>query len=132
MKKWIAFILALVCVFALVACSDNPLAKNVRVFKTENITRITFYLERYADREFEVPSQYMAEITAWLGSFTINDMGKVYEQAAGANHTTVKIEYSDGTVIQNGLSTTWYDGVEYEMLHDDPPECYDALFQSAE
>lgn len=130
MKKLIVFLLALVCVLGLTGCSKDPLAKKVQVFDTENITRITFYTECDGDTAFEVPDEYMEQITTWLGTFTISKVGKVsvqpQDQAAGTNSTSVKIEY---LVIENGLDTTWYDGAEYEMLHDNAPECYDEIFQ---
>jgi len=128
MKKWIALVLALVCVLGLVGCSTSKVDKNTQVFKTENITRITFYTLPNGDNGFEVPSEYMAEITAWLGSFTID--GKADKALApGSNSVSVEIEYADGTIVKNGLSTTKVDGVTYYMKHDDAPECYFVILE---
>jgi len=128
MKKMIALVLALVCVVGLVGCSTNKVDKNAPVFKTENITRITFYTLPSGDKGFEVPNEYLTEITTWLGSFTIDEKAdKVL--APGTNSISVEIEYADGTIVQNGLSTVNIDGVNYYLKHNDFPECYFTILE---
>lgn len=124
MKKMIALFLALVCVVGLIGCSTNKVDKNIQVFNTENITRITFYTLPSSGKGFDVPSEYVDEITTWLGSFTIDEKADDKVLAPGSNSISVEIEYADGTVVKNGLSTTKVDGVTYYMKHDDAPECY--------
>lgn len=131
MKKLIAFVLALVFMLSLVGCSTNNVDKNVQVFKTENIVHITFYTLPNSGKGFEVPSEYMDEITTWLGSFTIGPKVKDDVLAPGSNSISVEIEYADGTVIENGLSTIKIDGVEYYMEHEDAPECYLEILEQA-
>ena len=128
MKKLIALVLALVCVLGLVGCSTNKVDKEKPVFETENIARITFYTLPSGGKGFEVPSEYMAEITTWLGSFTIDEKANK-TLAPGSNSVSVEIEYADGTVVKNGLSTTKVDGVTYYMKHDNAPECYFAILE---
>ena len=128
MKKLIALVLALVCVFGLCGCSTNKVDKAKPVFETENIARITFYTLPSGGKGFEVPSEYMAEITTWLGSFTIDEKANK-NLAPGSNSVSVEIEYVDGTIVKNGLSTTKVEGVNYYMKHDDAPECYFAILE---
>ena len=129
MKKLIALALALVCVFGLVGCSTNNSDKNVQVFKTENITRITFYTLPNFEDGFEVPSEYLDAITNWLGSFTIGQKADDKVLAPGSNSISVEIEYADGSIVRNGLSTTKVGEDTYYMEHDDAPECYFEIFE---
>ena len=124
MKKYIALLLALVCVLGLVGCSTNKVDKAKPVFETENIVRITFHTLPSDGKGFEVPSTYMAEITSWLGSFTIDEKADDKVLAPGSNSISVEIEYADGTVVKNGLTTTKVDGVTYYMKAEDAPQCY--------
>ena len=120
MKKLIALVLALFCVVGLIGCSANKVDKNAPVFKTENITRITFYALPSGGKGFEVPNEYLAEITTWLGSFTIDEKADK-TLAPGSNSISVEIEYAGGTIVRNGLSTVNVDGVNYYLKHDDAP-----------
>ena len=127
MKKLIALIFALVCVLVLVGCNTKDTAIGEPVFETDNITRVTFYGFVPNRTEIEVPSEYLAEITEWLGTFV------TYEKAddvlpPGANSLFVRIEYSDGTVVENSMSTTIVDGTTYLINYDKEPECYFELF----
>ncbi len=134
MKKLIALILLLVGLLAMAGCvnQENNISeenknqmvyKGTQVFKTENITRITFYTLSSDGKGFEVPSENIAEITTWLGSFTIGEKADNV-LAPGSNSVSVEIEYADGTIVKNGISTVNIDGVAYYMEHDDAPECY--------
>ena len=132
MRKYIAFVFALVCVLALIGCSADQIDRTKPVFETENIARITFHTTLYGGKEVEVPGESMAEITAWLGSFTIDEKADDQALIPGSNSTSVEIEYTDGTVVKNGLSTTKVDGVTYYMKSEDAPQCYLMLFEQAE
>ena len=92
------------------------------VFKTENIKRITFYGYYGSGKASEVPSENMAEIINWLGSFTVDKM--VTDQLDGINTHVVEIEYNDGTIIKNGIDTISIDGVQYHIKRDKEPDCY--------
>ena len=129
MKKLIALVLALFCVVGLIGCSANKVDKNAPVFKTENITRITFYALPSGGKGFEVPNEYLAEITTWLGSFTIDEKADK-TLAPGSNSISVEIECAGGTIVRNGLSTVNVDGVNYYLKHDDAPECYFAILDT--
>ena len=63
MRKYLALVLALVCVLGLVGCSTNKVDKAKPVFETENIARITFYTLPGGGKGFEVPSEYIEQIT---------------------------------------------------------------------
>ena len=127
MKKIIAAVLALICVLGLVGCNTKDTAIGKPVFETENITSVTFYGSAPNSSETEVPSEYLAEITEWLGTFVA---GKKADDVLppGADSLFVRIEYSDGTIIENSMSTTIVDGTTYLINYDKEPECYFELF----
>lgn len=127
MKKLIALVLALVCVLGLVGCSTKDEVIGKSVFETDNITRVTFYGSALNSRETEVPSEHLAEIIEWLGTFAA---GKKADDVfpPGADSLFVRIEYSDGTIIENSMSTTIVDGTTYLINYAKEPECYFELF----
>ena len=127
MKKLIALVLALVCVLGLVGCNIKDTAIGKPVFETENITRVTFFGFVPNSTETEVPSEYLAEITEWLGTFVTDEKADDV-LPPGANSLFVRIEYSDGTIIENSMSTTIVDGTTYLINYDKEPECYFELF----
>ena len=94
------------------------------VFETENITKITFYTYANKDNGFVVSKEYLDEITTWIGTFVLDEKVKDIVLAPGSNSVSVEIEYADGAIVRNGLSTTKVDGVAYYMKHADAPECY--------
>ncbi len=132
MRKCIVFILILTCVLGLAGCSSNKIDKTKPVFETENISRITFYSVPEGGKGFEVPSEYIDEITTWLGSFTIDAKADGNVLDPGSNSVSVQIEYSDGTVIENGLSTIKIDGIIYYMKYENAPECYLQILSQTE
>lgn len=127
MKKLIALVLASVCLLGLVGCSKNSVDTTEPVFETEKISRITlFAVPNHADG-IVVPSEYMDEITAWIGTFTIyKEAGDLLDP--GTNTFSFRLEYSDGTIVESGVNTTIIDGTTYYMKQERAPECFDALF----
>ena len=132
MKRFAVFVFVLVCAVCLVSCSSDQVDKTKPVFETENIARITFYTLPGDGNGFEVPSEDMAEIITWLGSFTLDEKADGKALAPGSNSISVEIEYTDGTVVKNGLSTTKVDGLTYYMKHEDAPPCYFEIFAQAD
>ena len=74
-KLWIAILVAFVVLVssvvylnrAVIFQRGNPIPYEAKpVFKTENISRITFYKLPDTGKEYEVPSEYVGEITEWL------------------------------------------------------------------
>jgi len=131
MKRLAAVVLVLACVVCLVSCSSNKVDKTTPVFETENITRITFYTTNLSDGNgIDVPSEYAEEIATWLGTFTI-DKKADKTLIPGSNSVSVEIEYADGTVVKNGLSTTKVDGVTYYMKSENAPDCYLEILEQA-
>ena len=127
MKKLITLVLSLVCVLGLVGCNTKDTTIGKSVFETENITSITFYGSAPNSTETEVPSEYLTEITEWLGTFVAAEKADDV-LPPGADSLFVRIEYSDGTIIENSLSTTIIDGTTYLINYDKEPECYFELF----
>ena len=131
MKKLTALFLALVCMLALAGCLTTDELYGTPVFETEEIVRITFYKAPTGNQGYEVPSEHMEEITAWLGSFTIGAK-LVGEQPAGLNYETVKIEYADGSIVETGLDVEVIDGVTYYTERGETPECYNEILEITE
>ena len=127
MKKLIALALALVCVLGLIGCNTKDTAIGKSVFETENITRVTFYGSAPNSTETEVPRENLAEIIEWLGTFVAGEKADDV-LPPGADSLFVRIEYSDGTIIENSMSTTIVDGTTYLINYDKEPECYFELF----
>lgn len=127
MKKLIALVLVLVVVLGLVGCNAKDTAIGKPVFATDNITSVTFYGSAPSSTVTEVPSEYLAEITEWLGTFVA---GKKADDVLppGADSLFVRIEYSDGTVVENSMTTIVLDGTTYLINYDKEPQCYFELF----
>ena len=129
MKKFLTLGFALVCAAALVGLFPNKIDKNAPVFETENIFRITFYASSVEEDGFEVPDEHMAEMTAWLGSFTIGEKaGRTL--IPGTNSVSVEIEYEDGTVIQSGLSAITIGRRTYYLRSGNAPAYFSEIFEA--
>lgn len=146
MKRVLIFMLTIFMMLCLVSCaednplntgndtqpatgsseeSDNATKERVAVFDTENIKRITLITKYGYGEKHDVPVEDMAEMTAWLDTFTLGEILRDDIPVAPGNNTVfVEIEYADGTVIKNGLDTINVDGVRYYMESDPYPECY--------
>lgn len=140
-KKILALVLCGIMIFCFVACHENDTdhtddtsnstyppkadetAQAAPVFETENIVRITFYGYYGGGKGSDVPAEYMPDITKWLGSFSVGEKAPDM-LPPGTNTIHVEIEYSDGTVITQGLDTVTVDEVEYYTAYDEAPECY--------
>lgn len=100
-------------------------------FETENISKIAFKFGPL--EEVEVPSEDLEEITEWLETFKIGDRVKCREKLSpGTNSVSIRIEYLDGTIVENGLSTIKIDKKEYHLIYSDAPEVYWRLYHSVE
>ena len=100
-------------------------------FETENISKIAFQFGPL--EEVEVPSEDLEEMTEWLETFKIGDRVKRREELPpGTNSVSVRIEYSDGTIVENGLSTIKLDKKEYHLIYSDAPQAYWCLYHSIE
>lgn len=132
MKKLIALVLLIACVFSVVGCSSDNIDKTRPVFETENISSITFFGAPNFNEGVEVPEEYIAQITAWLGTFTLDEKADADILAPGSNSISVRIVYADGSIVENGLTTFNVDGTTYYMKSDNAPECYFAVFAEQE
>ena len=97
------------------------------VFVTENITNITFYSYYGAGKGSKVPKEHTTEIINWLDSFTIVREATDEDALDGTNTHCVKIEYSDGTIIKEGLDIIIIDGIRYFLEKDPPPDCFEDI-----
>ena len=116
---WIIAVAVVACIVVGVCFMTNPTDSAIGkpVFETENIARVTFYDSSPNSAETEVPNEYLTEITEWLGTFVA---GKKANEVLppGADSLFVRIEYSDGTIIENSMSTTIVDGTTYIINYD--------------
>ena len=94
------------------------------VFVTEDITSITFYAYYGEGKGSKVPNKYMNEIVNWLDSFTIDREATDEDVLPGTNTYYVKIEYSDGTIIKEGLNIILIDGTRYLLEKEPYPDCF--------
>ena len=128
---WIIAVAVVACIVVGVCFMTNPTDSAIGkpVFETENIARVTFYDSSPNSAETEVPNEYLTEITEWLGTFVA---GKKANEVLppGADSLFVRIEYSNGTIIENSMSTTIVDGTTYIINYDKEPQCYFDLFKS--
>ena len=123
MEKIVSAVLILAVVLGFVGCATKDESIGKTVFETENITSITFYGSAPNSTETKVPSEHLAEITQWLGTFVVAEKADDI-LPPGADSLFVRIEYSDGTVIDNSMSTTIVDGTKYLIEHSKEPEYY--------
>lgn len=108
--------------------NTTPTTNTISVFKTENVTRITFYAYYGSGKGSVVPDEYLDEIINWLDSFEIDADRRVPEVIPpGTNTIHVEIEYSDGTIVKQGMNTTEINGDAYYISGDASPECYDEI-----
>ena len=122
-KKRILIILALLLVLSVALVL---FVKTKPVFKTDNISRITFYAYYGAGIGSEVPAEHMAEIVDWLGSFRAGRtvFGMI---PPGTNTVYVEIEYTDGTVVKQGLDTVEILWNVYYTKYPGRPDCLEEI-----
>ena len=122
-KKWIIIVLAFILVLSVALV---VFVKTKPVFETDNISRITFYAYCGAGIGSEVPTEHMAEIVDWLGSFRAGRMvfGMI---PPGTNAVFVEIEYIDGKIIKEGLDTAQIGWIVYYTKSNGAPDCFDEI-----
>ena len=131
MKKFLSLLLSIIMLLCFTACNENT-SKNYdtlfdeypSVFVTENITSITFYAYYGEGKGSKVPKEYMTEIVNWLDSFTIDREATNEDVLDGTNTYYVEVEYSDGTVIKEGLDIIRIDGTRYLLEKETYPDCF--------
>ena len=134
-KKLLSLILCATMLFIFASCgkddSDQTYDKLFdtypSVFVTENIDTITFYAYYGQGKGSKVPDKYMQEITHWLDSFTIVREATDDDVVPGTNTYYVKIEYSNGTVIKEGLDVIRVDDTRYLLEKDKYPDCFEKI-----
>ena len=129
MKKYIPLMLTLVCMLALAGCSSNSVDTTEPIFETTGIAGITFFCVPNHTDGVEVPAGNLDEISAWIGTFTIDkEAGDILDP--GTNTFSFQIEYKDGTIVESGLNTTTINEFSYCLKYENPPECFNALFEN--
>ena len=119
MKKWIPVILVF-SFLALLFVKTRP------VFDTDHVTRITFYAYSGSGVGSDVPAEHMEEILHWLDSFTVGSKAPALPPP-GTNTIYVEMEYSDGTVIKQGLDTTEIGWFLFYTNCPEPPACFQEI-----
>ena len=134
MKKFLSLLLSIIMLLCFTACNENT-SKTYdtlfddypSVFVTENINSITFYAYYGSGKGSKVPSKNMAEIKTWLDSFTIVREATDEDVLDGTNTYYVEIEYSDGTIIKEGLDVISIDGTRYLLEKEPYPSCFENI-----
>ena len=131
MKKFLSLLLSIIMLLCFTACNENTsktydtlFDEYPSVFVTENINSITFYAYYGSGKGSKVPKKYMTEIINWLDSFTIDREATNEDVLDGTNTYYVKVEYSDGTVIKEGLDIVIIDGTRYLLEKETYPDCF--------
>ena len=135
MKKLLSLLLCAILLFCFAACDENTANESYdtlfdtypSVFVTENITSITFYAYYGGGKGSKVPAENMVEIINWLDSFTIVREATDEDVLDGTNTHYVEIEYSDGTVIKEGLDIVIIDGTRYLVEKEPHPSCFEDI-----
>ena len=119
MKKMITIVLCLVLALSLVGCGAKSIPD--KPFETNNISKISF--KGGPNDWVEVPPEELSEYVEWLDTFRIGEKAD-HTLAPGSNSVLVRIEYSDGTSVENGLSTIKIGNKNYYLTHDEAPDTY--------
>ena len=143
MKKLLSLFLSIIMLLCFTACNENATNKTSHtknsktydtlfdtypsVFVTENITSITFYAYYGGGKGSKVPEDHMDEIINWLDSFTINREATDDDVLDGTNTYYVEIEYSDGTIIKEGLDVITIDRTRYLLKKEPYPSCFENI-----
>ena len=134
MKKFLSLLLSIIMLLCFTACNENTsktydtlFDEYPSVFVTENITSITFYAYYGGGKGSKVPTEYMTEIINWLDSFTIDRVATDEDVLDGTNTRYVKIEYSDGTIIKEGLDIVIIDGTRYLLEKEPYPSSFENI-----
>jgi len=107
---------------------SKPTEEKQVVFQTEDVVRITFYGYYGGGKGSDVPAEYLSEIITWLDSFEVDTDREFPELIPpGTNTFHVEIEYTNGSIVKQGMDTTVVDGVTYYISGDTSPKCYDEI-----
>ena len=134
-KKILSLLLCVIMLLCFAACDENTanesydtlFAAYPAVFVTKNITSITFYAYYGEGKGSKVPTENMTEIINWLDSFMIDREATDEDVLDGTNTCYVKIEYSDGTIINEGLDIIIIDGTRYLLKKEPYPSCFENI-----
>ena len=130
MKKYIAILLSLSCIFAFAACGSNQIDMTQPVFETDNIMGVTVYSMPDFEEGIPVPDEDMDAVIHWISSFRLDKKaGKEGDKLdPGTGIRSFAIEYLDGTIVESNANTITIDGTIYYMKSESRPVCIEELF----
>ena len=130
MKKYIAILLSLSCIFAFAACGSNQIDMTQPVFETDNIMGVTVYSMPDFEEGIPVPDEDMDAVIHWISSFRLDKKaGKEGDKLdPGTGIRSFAIEYLDGTILESDANTITIDGTIYYMKSESRPVCIEELF----
>ena len=130
MKKYIAILLSLSCIFAFAACGSNQIDMTQPVFETDNIMGVTVYSMPDFEEGIPVPDEDMDAVIHWISSFRLDKKaGKEGDKLdPGTGIRSFAIEYLDGTIVESDAITITIDDTIYYMKSESRPVCIEELF----
>ena len=119
-KKAVNIIACVTLITLLLAGCGEKIDKDIPVFETEGISTVSF--KSVVSDWLMVPSDDLPVFVEWLGTFRASEKVKYF--IPGDNQVEVRIEYSDGTFFENGLSTIRIGNTDYRITCENAPEEY--------
>lgn len=119
MKKTVAAVLCFMLALSVAGCGSKSVPD--KPFETENIRKISF--KPGPNDWVEVPAEELPFYIDWLASFRVGEKVRS-ELAPGSNSVRIRIEYSDGTFVETGMSTIKVGKNQYHLTCDNAPETY--------
>ena len=91
------------------------------VFPEGNITAMTIH---YGGVDIPVGKSDLRKMTAWVQGFTYGDL---LEEVPEGDNGTLSLTYADGTTVTGGIDVTERNGMHYQVLRRDFPNCWNRL-----
>lgn len=96
-------------------------AKGQSVFPEGNITGMTIHYDGFS---LPVGRQDLRKMTAWVRGFVYGDP---LENGPEGEPASITVTFADGSAITAGIDVAELDGVRYQVLRPDYPNCWNRL-----
>ena len=130
--KWIfpglIFVLLLGGIFLVIQIRRKRALPATPLFPAEKAKGITLFWRPDNTEGLPVPEEWMEEMTAWIGNFTLGQRERTPK--SGSNRVTFRLETHDGRVITNGFDTVTCHGKIYRLQKPPAPACFSDLLRT--